>query len=107
MAYQHYPHFQPGPPAPGGYGAPPAFGPQPPFAAPAPQMDPFRAWYSSRLRELTFNSRPIIQDLSIHAMAQRDQNNWVNMQAVVEEIEAAVLRVGLNSADTASTWLIA
>jgi pre-mRNA cleavage complex 2 protein Pcf11 len=55
--------------------------------------DPFRQDYAERLRQLTFNSRPLIQDLSMRAMAQRDQHNWSTMKAVVEEIEAAVLRV--------------
>jgi pre-mRNA cleavage complex 2 protein Pcf11 len=82
MSYGHYPpqnHY-------GGYGAP-----QPP----APPADPFRAWYADRLAELTFNSRPIIQTLSLEAMNQRDQNNWNGMQAIVEEVEAAILRVRL------------
>ena len=57
--------------------------------------DPFRQDYAARLRELTFNSRPLIQDLSVRAKAQSDQHNWTTMKAVVEEIEAAVLRVCL------------
>ncbi|OCF36838.1 hypothetical protein I316_01434 [Kwoniella heveanensis BCC8398] len=57
-----------------------------------PAVDPFRAYYADRLRQLTFNSRPLIQDLSVTAMSQRDQNNWEGMKIVVEEIEAAVLR---------------
>jgi pre-mRNA cleavage complex 2 protein Pcf11 len=56
-------------------------------------VDPFRTYYADRLRELTFNSRPIIQELSLLAMQQRDQNQWANMTAVVEEIEIAVYRV--------------
>lgn len=59
-----------------------------------PPPDPFRAWYAARLAELTFNSRQIIQHLSLEAMKMRDQNNWTAMQAVVEEIEQAVFRVG-------------
>lgn len=58
-----------------------------------PPSDPFRAYYASRLSQLTFNSRPIIQDLSVMAMQQRDTQNWQNMQSVVEEIESATLRV--------------
>jgi pre-mRNA cleavage complex 2 protein Pcf11 len=75
---------------------------QPPYQAPAPYYppppaapsDPFRAYYADRLRELTFNSRPIIQELSVMAMQQRDQGSWSGMRAVVEEIENAVARVG-------------
>jgi pre-mRNA cleavage complex 2 protein Pcf11 len=61
------------------------------YSAPPPTS--FREYYASRLRELTFNSRPIIQDLSMQAMAQRDQNNWPEMQALVEELELAIFRV--------------
>jgi pre-mRNA cleavage complex 2 protein Pcf11 len=99
MAYQSYPNY---PPAPS-YAAPPtasshAYYPppqqqhyQPP---PAPiSHDPFRAYYADRLRELTFNSRPLIQELSLLAMQMRDSNQWSNMTAVVEEIEGAVYRV--------------
>ncbi len=60
---------------------------------PPPPVDPFRGYYADRLRALTFNSRPIIQDLSVLANGQREQNNWDGMRAVVEEIEAATLRV--------------
>lgn len=63
------------------------------YVPPPPLVDPFRGYYADRLRELTFNSRPLIQDLSVTAMSQRDQNNWEGMRAVVEEIEAATLRV--------------
>ncbi|ORY33968.1 hypothetical protein BCR39DRAFT_517977 [Naematelia encephala] len=87
MSYPGYSSAQPYP----AYGYAP-----PPTLAPAqhaqPHVDPFRTYYASRLRELTFNSRPLIQDLSMQAMAQRDQNNWDRMQMVVEEIEQAVLR---------------
>lgn len=82
-----------------GYNAPP----QPAPVAPA---DPFRAYYASRLRDLTFNSRPIIQDLSMMAMQQRDAGNWANMQAVVEEIETAVLRVGCGQAHFSGNWAV-
>ncbi|WVR07050.1 hypothetical protein IAU60_004089 [Kwoniella sp. DSM 27419] len=76
MAYQYPPYHQ------AQYYPPP----------PQPAIDPFRAYYADRLRQLTFNSRPLIQDLSVTAMAQRDQNNWEGMATVVEEIEQAVLR---------------
>jgi pre-mRNA cleavage complex 2 protein Pcf11 len=56
-------------------------------------VEAFRAYYADRLKELTFNSRPLIQDLSIMAMQQRDNGNWDNMAGVVEEIEIAVYRV--------------
>lgn len=85
---------------PGYYNQPPqryAYQPPPPppmhQQQPAAPFDPFRAYYADRLRELTFNSRPIIQELSVLAMQQRDQNQWGNMTAVVEEIESAVYRV--------------
>lgn len=101
--YGAYPNYHnPTPPPPGGHSAyypPPAAQQhqhQPhyqPSPIHAPPSDPFRNFYASRLRELTFNSRQIIQDLSVTAMQQRDQGNWPNMQAIVEEIEAAVLRV--------------
>lgn len=64
--------------------------------APAPAPSPvtgFRSYYADRLRQLTFNSRPLIQELSIMAMQQRDSHDWNAMGAVVEEIESAVLRV--------------
>lgn len=64
---------------------------------PQHSVDPFRAHYAHRLRELTFNSRPIIQELSMMAMQQRDVGDWTRMRGVVEELEAAVLRVGHNS----------
>jgi pre-mRNA cleavage complex 2 protein Pcf11 len=90
-----YPPYnaRPNVPAGGGYGYPTPAPPQQPQAQ--PPSDPFRAYYAGRLRELTFNSRPIIQDLSLIAMQQRDAGNWPNMNAVVEEIEGAVLRVGV------------
>ncbi|WVW83930.1 hypothetical protein I302_105953 [Kwoniella bestiolae CBS 10118] len=78
MSYQTYAPY----PQQGGYYPPPP---------PAPH-DPFRAYYADRLRQLTFNSRPIIQDLSMMAGAQRDQNNWEGMNVVVQEIEEATLR---------------
>ena len=56
-------------------------------------MEQFRAHYASRLRELTFNSRPLIQELSISAMTQRETGNWDNMRVIVEEIEQATVRV--------------
>lgn len=62
-------------------------------APPAPPVDPYRAWYADQLAQLTFNSRPIIQHLSMQAMEQRDQRNMPGMQAIAEEIENAVLRV--------------
>ncbi|WVO16289.1 hypothetical protein L204_103964 [Cryptococcus depauperatus] len=79
MAYHVYPPFQPTP-----------F--YPPAQAPPYPADSFRRQYADRLRTLTFNSRPIIQELSLMAMAARDRNDWDAMQAVVEEIELAVLR---------------
>ncbi|KAK6910080.1 hypothetical protein I203_104109 [Kwoniella mangroviensis CBS 8507] len=80
MSYQTYPYQQQ--PSAGGGGG---YYVQPPH-------DPFRAYYADRLRQLTFNSRPIIQDLSMMAGAQRDQNNWDGMNAIVQEIEEATLR---------------
>lgn len=98
MAYQSYPHYATTPsyaiPPSNGYYPPPTQHYQP--APPPPQIaphDPFRAYYADRLRELTFNSRPLIQELSLLAMQQRDSNQWTNMTAVVEEIEGAVYRV--------------
>lgn len=84
MSYGYPPpqHRQAPPPQGGWYGGPP----QPP-------ADPFRAWYAEQLGTLTFNSRPIIQGLSIEAMKQRDQGNWAGMQAISEELEQAILRV--------------
>lgn len=93
MAYQNWrPSYPPAPPQNGAggnyYQHPP---PQPSIVA----VDPFRSYYADRLRQLTFNSRPLIQELSVMAMQQRDGNNWEAMKAVVEEIETAVLRVRL------------
>ncbi|WWC61879.1 uncharacterized protein I303_104464 [Kwoniella dejecticola CBS 10117] len=94
MAYQAYPPYQQQPPQQGGTGP---YYPPPPgqihgHIPPGPPHDPFRAYYADRLRQLTFNSRPIIQDLSMMAGAQRDQNNWEGMNTVVQEIEEATLR---------------
>lgn len=83
MAYQAYPAYQQA-----------LYYPPPPVQ---PTTDVFRRQYADRLRALTFNSRPIIQDLSMLAMAARDRNDWDGMQAVVEEIELAVLRVSAYS----------
>ncbi|ODN79785.1 hypothetical protein L202_03693 [Cryptococcus amylolentus CBS 6039] len=79
MAYPSYPAYQQAP-----Y--------YPPPVATQPPADLFRRQYADRLRALTFNSRPIIQDLSMLALAARDRNDWEGMQIVVEEIEMAVLR---------------
>ncbi|WVQ99414.1 hypothetical protein IAU59_006547 [Kwoniella sp. CBS 9459] len=89
MAYQYPPYQQGGhyPPQPQ---AQPQYQHQQHLQQ--PPVDPFRAYYADRLRQLTFNSRPLIQDLSVTAMSQRDQNNWEGMKIVVEEIESAVLR---------------
>ncbi|WWC70199.1 uncharacterized protein I206_104149 [Kwoniella pini CBS 10737] len=86
MSYQAYPPYQQQIPQQGGQGSyyPPSHV--------VPPHDPFRAYYSDRLRQLTFNSRPIIQDLSMMAGAQRDQNNWEGMNMIVQEIEEATLR---------------
>ena len=92
MAYQNWrPPYPPAPPQNGTGGS---YYQQPPPPPPAvAQVDPFRSYYADRLRQLTFNSRPLIQELSVMAMQQRDGNNWDAMKAVVEEIETAVLRV--------------
>ena len=98
MAYNGYPPanaYPPYPPQQQPYYAPPPPVAQQPVQL-QPQHDPFRAYYADRLRELTFNSRPIIQDLSMIAMDQRNQHNWANMRIVVEEIEGAILRVRSN-----------
>lgn len=86
MAYPAYPAYQQA-----------LYYPPPPVQ---PTTDVFRRQYADRLRALTFNSRPIIQDLSMLAMAARDRNDWDGMQAVVEEIELAVLRVSAYSQKT-------
>jgi pre-mRNA cleavage complex 2 protein Pcf11 len=93
MAYQSW-HPPPPPPPQGGAGAYYNQQPTPSYTPPpAVAHDPFRSYYADRLRQLTFNSRPLIQELSVMAMQQRDGNNWDAMKAVVEEIENAVLRV--------------
>ena len=61
------------------------------------QSDPFRAYYADRLRQLTFNSRPIIQDLSVIALEKRNEGNFPAMRGIVEEIENALLRVCLDA----------
>lgn len=83
----------------GGYNQPPA-----PVQNRSP-VEAFRGYYADRLRELTLNSRPLIQDLSIMAMQQRDNGNWDNMAGVVEEIEIAVYRVRLTSDSDSQSWL--
>jgi len=68
------------------------------YGQPAPPQsvythDPFRQWYRQQLTTLTFNSRPIIQGLSIAAMERRDRNDWNGMTAVGEELERAIIQV--------------
>ncbi|ORX36639.1 hypothetical protein BD324DRAFT_626645 [Kockovaella imperatae] len=98
-----YPGYQPpyqGQPPPSAPPQQPFYGRHPP---PNPQVltpsysgtqtvEQFRMEYAGRLSTLTFNSRPIIQDLSILAMQERDRRDWAKMNVVVQEIEAAVQR---------------
>lgn len=81
MSYGHYPTPQ--------HGGPANYYPPPPTQPP----DPFRAWYAQQLAGLTFNSRPMIQNLSIEAQNRQHEGNWPAMEAIVQEIEDAILRV--------------
>lgn len=92
-SYQPPSAYHPPPPPPPPQHQSVNYGPPSVGYPPAQHYDPFRAWYAARLTELTFNSRPIIQELSLTAMQQRDAQHWGNMTAVVEEIEAAIYRV--------------
>lgn len=85
MGYPHHPSY-PGPPpsapppppqAPSGFSNPAHMGP-----------DEFRQFYASHLATLTFNSRPIIQNLSL--MAQ-DFQRWASI--VAQCLEAHIRRV--------------
>ena len=91
MAYNYQPPYQAQPPPPQPYYPPPQ-PMQQPYGG-VPSVDQFRGDYASRLASLTVNSRPIIQDLSILAMQERDRRDWAKMNVVVQEIEAAVQRV--------------
>ncbi|KZW04079.1 hypothetical protein EXIGLDRAFT_600069 [Exidia glandulosa HHB12029] len=98
--YPSYANPNPGyPPNPGyahgsGFHGPPHRGPPaPPHGPPAPNplhLDPnaFRQFYASQLATLTFNSRPIIQNLSM--MAQ-DFQRWASI--VAQCLDAHIRRV--------------
>ncbi|KAL7421872.1 mRNA 3' end processing factor [Cryptotrichosporon argae] len=99
-AYPAHAHAGPGPalagppalPVPAAYPPPPPPAAGLPFPPPPPHPDAFRPWFADCLRQLTFNSRPMIQALSGEAMRQRDVGDMRAMSGVVEEIEAACLR---------------
>lgn len=50
----------------------------------------FQAWYATELAKLTFNSRPIIDKLSMAALERKREGDWEGMTAVGE-----VLRRGI------------
>ncbi|WOO84780.1 putative protein [Vanrija pseudolonga] len=83
MSYGHYP-------PPQQHGGPANYYHQQP--SPQAPHDPFRAWYAQQLAGLTFNSRPMIQNLSIEAQNRQHEGNWPAMEAIVQEIEDAILR---------------
>ena len=80
---------------------------QPPQYPVEPSVEHFRMDYAGRLSQLTFNSRPIIQDLSIIAMQERDKRSMAKMQVIVQEIEAALQRVSHKSSRWKSKEMIA
>jgi pre-mRNA cleavage complex 2 protein Pcf11 len=85
VAYASPSYHQPGPTA-----YPYQQPPPPPAPAPAYFVDPnsFRRDYTSRLAELTINSRPIIQTLS---MIAQEYSRWAEI--VVQCLEAHIRRV--------------
>ena len=85
VSYPPMGYSQPIPPPPGAYPYPHPPPPQPPY-----HVDPhsFRRDYTSQLAELTVNSRPIIQNLSMIA-----QGHSHLADVVVQCIEAHIRRV--------------
>lgn len=105
-AYPPNPSYPPG----HGYHGPPHRGPPgpppPPLGPPAPttlHVDPnaFRQFYASHLATLTFNSRPIIQNLSM--MAQ-DFQRWASI--VGQCLEAHIRRVSRGLIITSCTGFV-
>lgn len=88
--YQFHAPSQPPPPPPMGYpGA---------FAYPPPPPDPnvFRRDYAARLSELTMNSRPIIQSLSMIAQDILRHPGPVFSDIVAQCLKAHISRVSVN-----------
>ena len=55
----------------------------------------FQAWYATELGKLTFNSRPIIDKLSMAALERKREGDWEGMGVVGEVLRRGIEVVSL------------